>query len=287
MSVARVLNEEPSFDRLLARINEMPVLPHVVFKVMEISGGSESPDAELERVIVVDPGFSSRLITLANSAYYALPRKVTSVREAIGFLGFKAIRQLAMTVGVFDMFIGKNDKDSLRRRRWWRQSVDTAVCCRFLADRTKLLCVDDAYTCGLLHFIGKTLLDRFGEDSYEKVELLQEHEVDCRRAEQAVLGCNHIKLAVGAAEKWGFPEELVAGLEYLDQPHPSNPLAMYPACVAIGHRIAEIALHGVDERTNQQLPVWALEQMGRSQSDGPELIAAGMDAIAAAASIQL
>src|SRR5688500_10564950 len=105
MSVAHVLNEEPSFDKLLARINEMPVLPHVVFKVMEISCGAEFPPAELERTIVVDPGFSSRLITLANSAYYGLPRKITSVKEATSFLGFKAIRQLAMTVGVFDMFI--------------------------------------------------------------------------------------------------------------------------------------------------------------------------------------
>src|SRR5688572_14825599 len=180
MSAIPLLNEEPNLEKLLARINEMPVLPHVVFKVMEISGSSEFPAAELERAIVVDPGFSSRLITLANSAYYGLPRKVTSVREAIGFLGFKAIRQLAMTVGVFDLFIGKNDKDSLRRRRWWRQSVDTAVCCKYVAERTKLVSADDAYTCGLLHFIGKTLLDRFGEDSYEKVELLQERSEERR-----------------------------------------------------------------------------------------------------------
>src|SRR5688572_20700744 len=234
MSAVPASNESPALDKLLARINEMPVLPHVVFKVMEITGGSEFPAVELENAIVVDPGFSSKLITLANSAYYGLPRKVTSVKEAIGFLGFKAIRQLAMTVGVFDMFIGKNDKDSLRRRRWWKTSVDTAVCCRFLAKRTGLFSPEDAYTCGLLHYIGKTLLDRFGEDSYEKVELLQQHEVDCRRAEQAVLGCDHVRLAVASAEKWSFPQELVAGLEYLDRPHPANPLAKYPACVALG-----------------------------------------------------
>src|SRR5688572_28471606 len=168
MSAVPASNESPALDKLLARINEMPVLPHVVFKVMEITGGSEFPAVELENAIVADPGFSSKLITLANSAYYGLPRKVTSVKEAIGFLGFKAIRQLAMTVGVFDMFIGKNDKESLRRRSWWRHSVDTAVCARYLATRTRALPADEAYSAGLFHIMGKNLLDRFGEASYEK-----------------------------------------------------------------------------------------------------------------------
>src|SRR5687768_7393250 len=173
MSAAPVLNDDAAgLERILTRVNEMPVLPHVVFKVMEISGSSESPGHELEKAIVVDPGFSSKLLSLANSAYYGLPRKVTSVREAITFLGFKSIRQLAMTVGVFDMFIGKNDRDSLRRRRWWRHSVDTAVCCKWLAAETRKMPQDEAYTSGLLHYIGKTLLDRFGDGPYEKVELL-------------------------------------------------------------------------------------------------------------------
>src|SRR5688572_9291464 len=204
MSAVPASNESPALDKLLARINEMPVLPHVVFKVMEITGGSEFPAVELENAIVADPGFSSKLITLANSAYYGLPRKVTSVKEAIGFLGFKSIRQLAMTVGVFDMFIGKNDRDSLRRRRWWRHSVDTAVCCKWLAAETRKMPQDEAYTSGLLHYIGKTLLDRFGDGPYEKVELLLEHGVDDVRAEQAIYQCDHVQVAVASAHKWGF-----------------------------------------------------------------------------------
>lgn len=287
MAALQILNEEPGYDRILARISELPVLPHVVFKVMEISGSSEFPAAELERAIVVDPGFSSKLITLANSAYYGLPRRVGSVKESIGFLGFKAIRQLAMTVGVFDLFIGKNDRDSLRRRRWWRISVDTAVSAKAVATRSGRLSPEDAYTCGLLHFIGKTLLDRFGEDSYEKVEMLQQHGAECRQAERAVFGCDHVRLAVGAAQKWGFPEELVAGLEYIEPSQDDVEKVAYPASVAVGHRIAEIALSGLDEGTNQELPAWALQALGIPEQDTPALIGSGMEAIAAAASIQL
>jgi HD-like signal output (HDOD) protein len=265
------------------------VLPHVVFKVMEISASVDSPGHELERAIVIDPGFSSKLLSLSNSAYYGLPRKVNSVRDAITFLGFKAIRNLAMTVGVFDLFVGKNDKDSLRRRRWWRHSVDTAVCCRWLADKTGLLPSDEAYTSGLLHYIGKTLLDRFGDAGYEKVELLLEHGVEDLRAEHAVYKCDHIELAVAAAQQWGFPDELVAGLEYRHPSMENADLVVRSACVALASQISEMAVAGTEDSQAQidALPRWALDVLNLRPEEAPELLAKATQVISEAASIQL
>ena len=169
MSAVQAESNNERLARLTSRINEIAVLPHVVFKVLEISSSTDTPASAMEKAIIIDPGFSSKLLMLANSAYYSLPRKVSSIREATTFLGFKAVRQLAMTVGVFDLFVGKTDKESLRRRTWWRHSVDTAVCCRWLAAEAKSVSSEEAYTCGLLHYIGRTLLDRIGEANYEEV----------------------------------------------------------------------------------------------------------------------
>src|SRR3954463_725910 len=141
---------------LLEKVDGLAVLPHVVFKVLEVSGSEDAPPMELERAIIVDPGFSSKVLTLANSAFFGLPRRVTSIREAILFLGFRSVRNLAMTVGAYDLFVGKTDKESMRRRGWWRHSLDTAVCCKWLCFYSKRGNADDAYTCGLLHLIGKT-----------------------------------------------------------------------------------------------------------------------------------
>ena len=136
MSALPVANDERLND-ILRKVNDLAVLPHVVFKVLEISGSSEAPASHMERAIVVDPGFSAKVLSLANSAGMGLPRKVNSIREAIAFLGFRQMRSLAMTVGVFDLFVGKTDKESLRRRAWWRHSIDTAVCCRWLATQSR------------------------------------------------------------------------------------------------------------------------------------------------------
>ena len=288
MSAAKVLDDDPALSRILARMSEMPVLPHVIFQVMEISSAGDDPAQELERAIVVDPGFTSKLLSLANSAYFGLPRKVTSIRDAISFLGFKAIRQLAVTVGVFHAFVGKTDKDSLRRRRWWRHSVDTAVCCRWLARQKNLAPPDEAYTAGLLHYVGKTLLDRFGGESYEKAELLMERGVDDLRSEHALYGCDHIEVAVAAAREWGFPEELVSALKYREEPSVSDDFAVHRACVTLGSEIAALALSGWEEdgAGETKLSEWALDMLGYTQADVPELLTVAISVVAEAATMQ-
>lgn len=290
MAAAPIYEDNPKVSAILNRVNELAVLPHVVYKVVELSGSNDSSAAEMEKAIVVDPGFSSRLLTMANSAYYGLPRKVTSIKEALMFLGYKSVRQLAMTVGVYDMFVGKTDKESLRRRQWWRHSVDTAVCAKWLAGHTKSLSPDDAYTCGLLHYMGKSLLDRFGGDDYSKVEGLVSmgrNEFDC---EQVLYGCTHIEIGQHAARKWGFPEELASGLDYRSLPWPDERCLKHRAVVATSCQIAKLALAGSgnpEEIENGGLCAWACEALGIADDRQAECLEGGMGAISAAAQLQM
>lgn len=272
---------------ILDRVRELAVLPHVVYRVMELSATTESPATVIEKAIVVDPGFSSKLLRVANSSYYALPRKVTSIREAIVFLGFKAVREMAMTVGLYDMFIGKTDRESLRRRAWWRHSVDTAVASRYVAQQLRRLDPENAYTCGLLHVIGKTLLDRFGGRDYEVVNVLVQQGKDTAQAERMVFGCDHEVVAVAAAEKWGFPDELIAGLRYLSDPGPDQPHREYGAVVSLSSAIASYAVSGAGEGGDLVglFPSWPLPILEISESKLIELAEGGVRAIAEAAAM--
>ena len=290
MSAAPIYDQNPRVTAIMNRVNELAVLPHVVYKVLELSGSNDSSATEMEQAIVVDPGFSSRLLTMANSAYYGLPKKVTSIKEALMFLGLKSVRQLAMTVGVYDMFVGETDRESLRRRQWWRHSVDAAVCAKWLANHTNSLPPDDAYTCGLLHYMGKSLLDRFGGEDYSKVEgliAMGRDEFDC---ELAFFGCTHIEVGQFAARKWGFPEELVSGLDYTSLPWPNEPHLKHRAIVAISCQIALHALAGSRNSTqveNDSLCAWALEALGLADTQQLECLEGGMTAISAAAQLQM
>lgn len=280
-------NDNERIARMASRINEIAVLPHVVFKVLEISSSTDTPASAMEKAIIIDPGFSSKLLMLANSAYYSLPRKVSSIREATTFLGYKAVRQLAMTVGLFDLFVGKNDKESLRRRAWWRHSVDTAVCSRWLAGEIKTVSNEEAYTCGLLHYIGKTLLDRIGDASYDLVENKLAAGANVLEAEMQVFGCTHVELAQAAGRKWGFPESLIEGILYLD-PGPDNKFEGLCACVAISNKVAELALGGrvheddSEPSIDRSLPEWALRALDIDLDRSDDLIDRGIAAIGSA-----
>lgn len=273
-----------SIARILTRVTELAVLPHVVFRILEISGESDSPGTELERTITVDPGFSAKLLSLANSSYYALPRKITSVRDAVVYLGFKTVREMAMTVGVFDVFVGKNDKESLRRRGWWRHSIDTAVCCKYLAEKTGRLDPAEAYTCGLLHYIGKSLLDRFGESDYLAVEQRIAVGTDEIQAEQRVYGCDHMELGAAAAQKWGLPQNVVASFRYIGNGEPVDGFSSYRACNALADGIAKLAIEGSGNL--DALHDWSFVQLGLTRESGKEVYEAALQQIAAASTVQ-
>src|ERR1041385_5357658 len=130
MSAVPIQNLSDPLEELLEKVDGLAVLPHVVFKVLEVSASEDAQPLELERAIIVDPGFSSKVLTLANSAFFGLPRRVTSIREAFLFRGFRSDRTLAPTMGTYDVFVAKADRESLRHRAWWRHSVDTAVACK-------------------------------------------------------------------------------------------------------------------------------------------------------------
>lgn len=244
-------------DRVLARSKDISVMPQVVFKIMEMTGKEDSSTVSLERAIVVDPGFSARMLTQANSASFALPRKVTSIRDAISFLGFARVRQLAMTVGVFDLFVGKNDRESLRRRAWWMASLEAANVGKVVAESTRATDPEVVYTAGLLHLIGKTILCRFDPKAYDQVDMRVADGESDRMAERVLFGCDHVQVGVGAAIKWGFPDALVSAMDYVSQPIPDDPGATIRAFVSLADWLMR-RYHASEGAAVPPFPAWAL-----------------------------
>lgn len=282
MSITQVgFETSNALERVLDRVTEVAVLPQVVFKIVEMTGSEESSAMEMERAILTDPGFAAKVLATANSAYYNLPRKVSSIREAVMFLGSRQLRILAMNVGVYDLFVGKTDAESLRRRGWWRHSLDSAVCCKWLAERTRKASPDEAYTAGLLHYIGKTMLDRFAPEKFEAVlKGISDGKPDFI-AEREAYGCDHIEVSKGVTHRWGFPQLLIDSMDYIDECDDQSPHAPLRATVALGDRLTTLAMVGNTQEADLALPAWAMLALGISADQCAELIDAGIRHLAA------
>lgn len=259
-------NRERSFGNVLARLKDVKVLPQVVYKIMEATEKAGASAGDLEQQIAVDPGFTAKILQIANSANYALPKRVTSIRDAVMLLGFQEIRSVAMKASVFDFFVGKSDSESIRRRNWWRTSVDAATICRMMADQASDVDSNMAYTAGLLHLMGRALLDQSNPAAYEKVMYVVERGAPVRLAERTVYAIDHIEVVEELANVWGFPSELVGSLNYQDVPETTAHMRSR-AMVSVSHVIAEhLATTEPGTALDRACMVWAFDALGMTDA---------------------
>lgn len=255
-------DKQKSLEEILSRVREIAVLPQVIHQLMEITDSQDGSPADIERAVSIDPGFSAKLLAMANSAQFALPRKIVSIREACMMLGFKQIRTIALSAGVFDLFIGKNDKESVRRRDWWKFSVDSAEMAKWVASQCGIV-PQEAYTCALLHYVGKTVIDQSDPTAYDKVMHVTEKGAPERLAEKIIFAVDHIDVAQEMANRWRFPDQLLDGLNYMDSPEVTGKSSKLSAVTHVAHMLVKVARHGRPEDASKAiLAGWALDLLG-------------------------
>jgi len=245
------------------KVKDLAALPQVVHQIIHLTNNPNASVKDLERLISIDQGMSMRVLNTVNSAYYGFSRKIASIKDAVVLLGFKAVRNLAMTVSVFDLFVGKTDRQNLRRGKWWRHSIDTALCARLIASQVAGVSPDEAYTAGLLHDIGKPLLDRYGDAPYEQVEDLVAQGVPELTAERQVYGCDHAEVGRAVSQHWGFPEKLVEAIG-CHHTESANGLGDAPltAVVALANFVAHLLRRSdAPETWWFDLPQWVSETL--------------------------
>ncbi len=275
------LLQEDRIAPMCENVSEIAVLPHVVFSILEPVGPTEPSATDLNKIVSADPGFATKALVLANSGSYAKPATVAGLSDAIELLGYRTVRTLAMTAGTFEMFVGKNDQYSLRRRRWWRHSVDSALACRWIAQQSRAANSEEAYTAGLLHLVGKTLLDRYGRHDYTLVTERQASGERDGEAERAVYGCDHTELLISLAQRWQLPDKLVKAFDYQRSPQTGEEYVPLRACVALATRMAAAACKGPDLGSGDiaDCPDWALGILGMSRNQLRVVLDEGINAI--------
>lgn len=132
---------------ILRKVKDIPSLPEVVTKVMELVSNPTSSAAELSKVIAHDPGLTTRVLRLVNSAYYGFPKQISSVQQAIMILGFTTMRGLVLSTSIFKIFTSKDSSSgkTIDYKIFWKHSINTALCSRIIASSLGMTEVGDAF----------------------------------------------------------------------------------------------------------------------------------------------
>lgn len=195
----------PSLDEAVNQIAELRPLGAVATQIINITEGDRFSAHELATVISSDQALTAKMLRLANSAYYGFPRRITTVRDAVVLLGFRAVRSATLASCVIDANPGSNHLDY---REFWRFSVTVGMLAEVLG-RAERLHQDEAFTAGVLHNIGRLALDQhYPQALAAALQQARRQEMPLADAEREVIGWTSGDLGGALALHWNFPEPL-------------------------------------------------------------------------------
>ncbi len=196
-------------ETIITSVSGLPTLPDVVHKILSLVDEENATAGELGDLISHDPAISSRLLKVANSAYYGCMKDVATVRQAIIVLGFEEVKSLSLGIGVFDAMTAFQGDSGFDIKDFWLHAAGTALATRSLCEKRPGIDSGVAFTGGLLHDIGKLVLSMFFSKDYAAVlKKVGEDAVSTAAAERDLLGFTHADAGMWLCDRWKFPAAL-------------------------------------------------------------------------------
>ena len=222
-------------ELVLQQLDALPTLPAVVVRLLALTNSSDARIQEVVQLISADPSLTGKLLSLAGSAAAGVHMPVTGVQQAVVLLGFETVRNLALSVKVFEAFqqppegaegpAGAPQVPTFKREEFWKHSLAVATASEMLAGKVKpKLNTSDAFVCGLLHDMGKVAFDTVMPKSFARVvEMATLTRGDIADLERRVIGIDHALAGKRLAEAWNLPQVITQTIWLHGAPPPPPP----------------------------------------------------------------
>ncbi len=246
------LNPQLIQDALKKATQELPPLPSVIVRVMQITEDADAGTInELERLIRTDQAVSSKLLRVVNSAYFGLSGQVSSLAQAVVILGYTQVRNLVLSISMMSQFqaIGTKAKD--HQTRLWEIAFGAASGAQLIAKHKRIDAKDQelAFVGGLMQNVGSLFMLSTLQRSYLSVlEEAENTKAWLSDVEMLRLGITHANVGQQLLAKWKLPENLVLIVGRHEGPFGGDPTpALYSVHAAKRLAYAAISPDNVTE----------------------------------------
>lgn len=239
--------------RLSSAVERMPAFPKSVQRILELTRDINCRPKDLVAVIEKDPVITIKVLKIINSAYYGLPKKITSINQSVVYLGVNTLKNLALSFSTMGMLPARNAA-GFDVQHYLVSSLVTANLTRQLAaDYAPELDSTDCYIAGLLHDFGKVVFALYMAPEFRQaMEMSAAENISLHRAEQAVIGTDHSFVGAMLVKRWQFPEPLV---ECIRHHHAVPQVSALGECLFVADLVAEHL---------------GYDSLGRMSADGPQ-----------------
>lgn len=239
-----------SFDeryrRFIENMSQLPSLPAVVAYLIKVVNSPETSAEDAAQIIEKDPALTTRVLRLANSAFYGIPKSVSSVQSAVVILGFNTIKSLVLSASVMQMFPQNRTKNILDRVKFWKHSIVCAVVAKTIAQsilNTAFIDPQNAFCSGIMHDVGKLVFEQFSPKEYSIIcRVSKEKNTALFLVESAAMGINHADVGRILSDKWGLPLDLEQTMVYHHDPKAAQKIS---ELVALIH-LSDVITHRFD-----------------------------------------
>ena len=208
-----------TLEEVIGRIDEIPTLRQVAIKLLEIIDNPNSKIEEVHRIVTQDPPLAAKILRLVNSAYMGLSTRVADVKQAIVLLGFNMVRTMALSISVFEALSDTDSSAEEMRQQLWEHSIITSNLCQIIAGQDTRVDEQVAFALGLLHDMGKMILDAKMPQEWKQIlNLMNTEKYSFQEAEQEILRTDHAQIGAWVAEKWNLKQELTNGIRLHHRP---------------------------------------------------------------------
>jgi putative nucleotidyltransferase with HDIG domain len=208
-------DKSEKINKIVTLVNESKLssIKSVVSGIISIINDSRSNAKDLKEIIEIDPPLTARVLSLANSAYYGSREKISDIQQAVIWIGFEALKELALRQKVCKIFDRDESIEGYSRALLWKHCVAVALLGKMIFRREFGEKGDNAYAAGLLHDIGLIAEDQFFHEDFRCILSRSKNEkMTFSKVEYEVFGFNHADVGKAITNDWNLPQEIVMGI---------------------------------------------------------------------------
>jgi putative nucleotidyltransferase with HDIG domain len=250
-------------NKIASAIKSFPGMPGTAVKLLGLIDDPAMRVSQIEEILRHDPGLTANVLRLANSAYFGIPSKVGSIRQAVILLGLKRLIQMVIAACVSAIMDKSVPGYDLPPGELWRHSIAASVAAEGLVKVLKVEAAEEIFTAALLHDVGKLVLGDFVKDEFKQIETAVSQGISFEMAEKIVLGTNHAEVGARILTKWLLPSEIVNAVQFHHAPEASEQLSSMLDIVHAANFISMMIGIGIGRDGLQHQPsVEVIERLG-------------------------
>jgi putative nucleotidyltransferase with HDIG domain len=262
------MEREALRTKIFSKIDELPTLPVVLPRLLNLMESENSDAFHIAQAISHDPALTSKILKVANSAYYGFSQEICSLDRAIPLLGLNMVRSLALSIGVMaGLPNGDGESTHLSREGLWIHSLAVATAVRELAKKTGEN-NEHLFVVGLLHDIGKIVLDQFFNEPFGRAleAVRDQKDPSLHVAERNIIGMDHGEIGDMLLKRWKFPAVI------------SDPISVHhQTVIPEGINQKDVALLRVADTLSKTVGFGNPESFGYPETHSEDILMLGLD----------